>query len=120
MVVVKGEAGLDLLSRKFRSAADRMEGPAFLKDLADAVRADALEGFRNSTDPAGLPWRACVYRGGPPLVVSERLMRAASGGPGHYEVLGFRAVVLGVDGSVVPYAAAHQFGADQTRPERRR
>lgn len=120
-MALTGEVGLGHWSRKFRELATALEGPDVMKQIVQAVKDDVTEEFRGSYDPDGRPWQAPVYRDGQPLVVSGRLQGAADGSlQGHYEFLGLRAVVVGIDGTYVPYAAANQFGATVDRPERRR
>jgi len=101
--------------------------------LGGAVRDQALQGIRDnftsSADPDNQSWpaRKVVGDGHPLLIDTGKLMQAATGGgAGRLSQVTSRELALGVNPSVVPYAAVHNNGGSKmpkreymgNRPER--
>lgn len=88
-----------------------------LSDVLRIVRVDVLQGvrdnFTSSVSPEGQVWpeRKHIGDGHPLLIDTGAMMQAATGGGlGHISRVEPRTMELGVDGSVIPYAAIHNYG----------
>lgn len=80
---------------------------------ADVMRQSVRDNFTSSATPDGASWppRKIQGDGHPLLMDTGRLLQAATGGgAGAIEIIQGREVAMGVDGSVVPYAATHNYG----------
>ena len=94
--------GLKELSDKIR----QLTTAGFKADLSKALSARAwketLEGFRQSRDPYGTPWRPLAWRKGTPLIDKGQMRQSISA---EATINGFRLRI----GTV--YAVIHQYGA---------
>jgi phage gpG-like protein len=84
-----------------------------MEECAGLMKQSVRDNFTGSATPDGDDWPARKDPGdGHPLLIdSGALLQAAvGGGAGHIEQVGDREVAIGVDGSVIPYAATHNFG----------
>jgi phage virion morphogenesis protein len=84
-----------------------------MRQCADIMRQSVRDNFTSSATPDGSSWpqRKIQGDGHPLLMDTGRLLQAATGGgAGQIEIIQGREVAMGVDGSVVPYAATHNFG----------
>lgn len=84
-----------------------------MTSVADVMRQSVRDNFTSSATPDGSSWppRKIQGDGHPLLMDTGRLLQAATGGgAGGIEIIQGREVAMGVDGSVVPYAATHNYG----------
>lgn len=81
--------------------------------VADVMRQSVRDNFNSQATPDGSNWppRKLKGDGHPLLMDTGRLLQAATGGgAGQLEIIQGREVAMGVDGSVVPYAATQNYG----------
>lgn len=99
--------------------ADGLENASLAGPMAECavvMKQSVRDNFTSSASPDGSNWqpRKRVGDGHPLLIDKGDLLQAATGGgAGHIEQVGERDVAIGVDGSVIPYAAIHNFGGQQ-------
>jgi phage virion morphogenesis protein len=89
-----------------------------MQECAVLMKQSVRDNFTSSATPDDENWppRKDPGDGHPLLTESGALLQAAvGGGAGHLEEVGDREVAMGVDGSVIPYAATHNFGRDTGR-----
>ena len=86
--------------------------PVFAQMLP-LIRQETEERFDTETSPEGVPWkpRKIIGDGHPLLVETGAMAAAAIGqGTGAIEQLQNRELMVGIDGSVIEYAAAQNYG----------
>ncbi|MCI0358644.1 MAG: phage virion morphogenesis protein [Planctomycetaceae bacterium] len=86
---------------------------AAMQQCAEIGRQSMRDNFTSSATPDGSNWPPRKRQGdGHPLLIDRGplLQAATGGGAGHVEQVEDREVALGVDGSVIAYAATHNFG----------
>lgn len=95
------------------SRIDREPADGALEKCRNLILCDITDNFEKSSSPDGAPWPPRQKSGdGHPLLIETRaLVDAATGnGAGSINEIDGRELQLGVDGSVIPYAATHNFG----------
>jgi phage gpG-like protein len=102
-------AELDDITRR----VDKEPVNAALEKCRNLVLCDIADNFAKSMSPNGEAWppRKIEGDGHPLLIETSALLDAATGnGAGSIDQLEGRMLELGVDGSIIPYAATHNFG----------
>jgi phage gpG-like protein len=89
--------------------------PEAMEAVTPLVLQKVRDNFNSSATPDGQNWPERKPRKGddghPLLIESGDMMQAAVGqGQGHLHLNAGRGLILGVDGQVIPYAAAQNFG----------
>lgn len=109
----------DKLPEFLEQALSLLEGgPMPMAELVDLAQQSVIKNFESSTNPDGVVWepRKHIGDGHPLLIDTGTLFGAATGlGAGGMVSIGNREAAIGVDGSIVPYAAIHNNGGE-TRP----
>jgi phage gpG-like protein len=118
MTIDEFAAELDAVSRRI----DKEPADGALEKCRNLILCDMVDNFEKSMSPDGTLWppRQKAGDGHPLLIQTRALMDAATGsGAGSINTIDGRELQLGVDGSIIPYAASHNFG-DPSRniPER--
>ena len=89
-----------------------------MQDCSLVMKQSMRDSFNSRATPDNADWppRKRIGDGHPLLQNKGNLLQAATGGgAGHIEQVGKRDVAIGVDGSVIPYAATHNFGRNWGR-----
>jgi len=91
-------------------------------EVTEVAHQSFRDNFTSSASPDGLDWppRKRIGDGHPLLIDTGALLQAVvDGGPGNITAGSDRQLTLGVDGSVIPYAATHNYGREEANiPER--
>ena len=112
---MKAANALDDIGRRIEAfAADNFHAP--LRDCAAVISIAVEENFNRSSTPEGSAWppRKIIGDGHPLLVDTGDLFFAAveHNASGHVENYGEKELQYGVDGSVIEYAATHNYGRE--------
>lgn len=97
-------------------AADVEQGPYTepLGDCLPVIYQSVRDNFTSSATPDDVSWPARKIEGdGHPLLIDTgaMLQAAVGSGSGRVQEVGSFDLAVGVDGSVIPYAATHNFGS---------
>lgn len=109
MTIDEFAAELDDITRRI----DKEPASGALERCRNLVLCDIADNFDKgmSADGAAWPPRQVAGDGHPLLIETRALVDAATGnGAGSINEIDGRELQLGVDGSIIPYAATHNFG----------
>ncbi len=109
MTIDEFAAELDDVARRI----DNEPADVALEQCRNLILCDITDNFDKSTSPDGTAWppRQLAGDGHPLLIETRALIDAATGkGAGSMSEIDGRELQLGIDGSIIPYAATHNFG----------
>ena len=115
--------------RRVARELEQLDHSDTLQSCAAVVERSVRTNFSRKVRSDGVAWAArkvTIYPSEirsrwnhPLLILTGRLINAASGGMGHYRKVGKKSMEMGVDPSVVPYARVHQDGGSSVLPNGR-